>query len=216
VIEENKKIQYRIWFSRWGKAKYLSQHDTALILQQTLRRAKLPIALCGQFNPRMKMAFYSSLPVGISTKGEPIDITLTQDIPCQELQERINQKLPQDTTITKIDKFIGKPKYWLEIQYKITTNKINICINPNDILEQNNIEIYRTKQKKNINIRPFLKNIEIDDTADNQTNINIITLLTFQGSISVWEILKLLNIQVEKLTHLEITREKTTLLPPHE
>jgi len=162
------------------------------------------------------MAFYSSLPVGISTKGEPIDITLTQDIPCQELQERINQKLPQDTTITKIDKFIGKPKYWLEIQYKITTNKINICINPNDILEQNNIEIYRTKQKKNINIRPFLKNIEIDDTADNQTNINIITLLTFQGSISVWEILKLLNIQVEKLTHLEITREKTTLLPPHE
>lgn len=221
MITENtnnqiKKYKYRIWFSRWGQAKYLSQHDTALILEQAFRRANFSVGLSGQFNPRMKISFYSALPIGIASKGEPIDVTLTNEMPCDKFLQQLNEQLPSETAIVKVERFTGKEKYWLEILSKVTMNHIDLNIDSKHLLAQQNLLVYRKRLQKEVDIQPFLKNIEIDNTSSQFTTLYITTLLTFKGSTSVWEILELLHINVDELSHLEITREKITLLPPIE
>ena len=87
--------RYRLRFSRQGKVRYLSAHDTATILERSVRRAKLPMAYSQGFSPHPKISFATALPVGFASTAELLDITLTEELEPAELQERFNKGLPE-------------------------------------------------------------------------------------------------------------------------
>lgn len=213
-LNHSENFNYRVWLTRYGHAKYLSQHDTALILEQAIRRSQLPVGLAGQFNPRMKISFYASCPVGVACHGDPIDIIFTQPQDCSTLQNILQHNLPTGFGIAKVENFERRNKYWLKLQYQIRVNQIITAEKIQALFERNEIWIFRTHNAKRVNIRPYLLEYHINTIEDSSFYIlEMTTRMDTTGSVSVWEILESLGIPLNDTVMLHITRTSVTLIP---
>ena len=90
---------YRICFQKTGPAAYLSHLDLLRVMERSARRAGLPLAYSGGFNPHPKLAFASPLPVGISGEQELADIELSAEMDPAPLQELFNRCLPEGLVV---------------------------------------------------------------------------------------------------------------------
>ena len=66
----------RIRFSKNGKVRFTSHRDVARIWERALRRAGVPAAYSGGFNPRPRIAFGLALSTGYSSGAEYLDVEL--------------------------------------------------------------------------------------------------------------------------------------------
>ena len=88
--------RYRLRWARYGKLRYLSANDLAMVLERSVRRAKLPLAYSQGFTPHPKISFATALPVGYGSVAELLDVTLTERLDPDEVKERFNAGLPDD------------------------------------------------------------------------------------------------------------------------
>ena len=91
--------RYRLRWSRRGKLRYLSANDISMVLERSVRRAKLPLAYSQGFTPHPKISFATALPVGYGSVAELLDMTLTERLDPTEIQTRFNAGLPEDVRI---------------------------------------------------------------------------------------------------------------------
>lgn len=207
-------FNYRLWLARNGRAKYLSQHDTSLILEQAIRRSNLPIGLAGQFNPRMKISFYASLPVGIACDGDPVDIVFTEQQDCSAIQNILQHNLPTGFSIAKVETFEHRSKCWLKFQYRIRMNQLITREKISELFQRSEIWVFRTHNSKRVNIRPYLLEYHLPSAEDPTFNVfEITTRMDTTGSVSVWEVLEALCIPLNDTVILDITRTCVTLMP---
>ena len=216
-IEKTKEIiKYRIWLSKKQDAKYLSHHDTALLLQQAIRKADLPVTLCGDYNPRMKISFHTSVSVGVASEGEPVDIVFFEDMGSELLVEKLQKRLPSGMGIVKADKILPtKSKYFLKVFYCIEVSRF---IAPEKSLElMNSSSLFVTRYKENttkkIDIRPFLLECSIKNYDSNKSILYLTTTMTDKGTASVWEILGQLDIPKQESLSISMTRTLVELVP---
>jgi len=66
----------RIIFSKDGPLTYTSHLDLMRVWERTLRRAGLPLAYSGGFNPRAKLQLAAALPLGHTGEAEVLDVWL--------------------------------------------------------------------------------------------------------------------------------------------
>lgn len=94
---ETKNI--RVFFSKTGRAVYISHLDLYRLFQRAIKRAKLPIWETEGFNPHVYITF--ALPLALGTAGlcESMDTKLTEDISAGELVKRFNDALPRDIRV---------------------------------------------------------------------------------------------------------------------
>ena len=94
---ETKNI--RVFFSKTGRAVYISHLDLYRLFQRAIKRAKLPIWETEGFNPHVYITF--ALPLALGTAGlcESMDTKLTEDISTDELVQRFNDALPRDIRV---------------------------------------------------------------------------------------------------------------------
>ncbi len=209
----NALFNYRIWLSRDGFSRYLSQHDTAAILEQSIRRASIPIAFSGQFNPRMRISYYTSLPVGIASSGEPIDLTLQKSFDVEELKTRLQNKLPSGFGISKVELFSRREKCWINLTYQV---KSSFHISDEKIvqlLQKNEIWVIRAHNGKRVNIRQYILDCRL---IANETNFSILEFsfrMDSTGSASVWELLTELEVPLNDQIFLDIVRTSVKLVP---
>ena len=95
---ETKNI--RVFFTKTGRAVYISHLDLYRLFQRAIKRAKLPIWETEGFNPHVYITF--ALPLALGTAGlcESMDTKLTEDIGADELVRRFNDALPRDIRVT--------------------------------------------------------------------------------------------------------------------
>ena len=207
-MKTEKNIKYQIWFSKQGEAKYLSQLDIAMLLQQAIRRADLPVKFEGQFNPRMKISFRTSVPVGVSSLGEPFELMLKEAINKTKMLKMLRENLPSGLGIAKIEDFKKIEKHFftiyhkIEIAYQISSQIIDNIINSKEIW----ITRKRKKKIKKFNCRPFIQKCTLDNSVNDSSIVYITILTTPKGSISIWEIIDLLKIERNENSLLGITR----------
>ncbi len=215
--EKIKEIsKYRLWLNKKGDAKYLSHHDVILLLQQAIRKADLPVTLYGDYNPRMKMSFHTSVAVGVSCEGEPVDIVFFEDIGSELLVEKLKKKLPSGMEIVKAEKILPtKLKYFLKIFYYIEVSQFIAPEKSLELMSSSNLFINRYKENttKKIDIRPYLLECKIENPNLECSAIYVVTTMGTQGSVSVWEILELLGIPKESKPSIAITRTLVELVP---
>ncbi|MBA2725436.1 MAG: DUF2344 domain-containing protein, partial [Actinobacteria bacterium] len=94
-------MKYRLRWAKFGKLRFVSHHDEALIFERSMRRAGLPIAYSQGFTPHPKIAFGSGLPLGYGSEVELLDVELTESLDPAELIERFNGGLPHGFAVKR-------------------------------------------------------------------------------------------------------------------
>ncbi|MDA8336819.1 MAG: TIGR03936 family radical SAM-associated protein [Peptococcaceae bacterium] len=117
---------YRICFQKTGPAAYLSHLDLLRVMERAARRAGLPLAYSGGFNPHPRMAFAAPLPVGISGEQELADIELTGEVDPVTITTTFNRCLPEGLLTNSARRVEGGgPSLMAQVQtaaYRLTGN----------------------------------------------------------------------------------------------
>ena len=101
-------IKIRLRFSKTGPLRFIGHLDFLKVFQQTVARAKLPIAYSQGFNPHMLMSFALPLPLGMTSLGDYADIVLEAGMPEDEIISRLNAYSPEGLTVTGARGFSGQ------------------------------------------------------------------------------------------------------------
>lgn len=92
---------YRLKYKKGDTVKYISHLDTVQVFSRAIRRADLPASYSQGFNPKVQIVFGVPAAVGMTSDSEIIDLTLDEEITCDELKNLLNNNLPDGLKIEK-------------------------------------------------------------------------------------------------------------------
>ena len=93
---------FRIIFSKKGSLAFISHLDLTHTFIRALKRAGIPLKYSEGFNPRPKMAFGLPLSVGTEGENEILDLSLSRDLSCEELKEKLQGSLSDELKIKSV------------------------------------------------------------------------------------------------------------------
>ncbi|MGN0678044.1 MAG: TIGR03936 family radical SAM-associated protein [Oscillospiraceae bacterium] len=185
-------VNTRIFFSKTDRAKYISHLDLYGVVQRSIKRAKLPVWYTEGFNPRMYVQFMLPLSLGQEGLREAADFRLLEDIPHEEVTERLNNALPLDIRVVETSVPVKKNTDIASAEYEITADIDNA-----KFLEFTNLDAIMTEKKTKrgvteIDLKPCILSVEAGEKimlklpAGNEFNINPQLLLSaFEKYFSV-------------------------------
>lgn len=194
---------YRIKYSKDGPLKYVSHLDLNTLFCRTLRRAQIPVELTQGFNPRFKVSFGPALPLGIASREEVLDINLTREMNSEQIKDRINGLVPKGLKIQQVKGISEKDANLSNVlRYAIYLVGLNLrgyeqctisenakeCLKRNidNFLKQENIMVEKNTKKglREVNLRPYIKNLEIVSVQDDIFTIKLTVDIQYRGSIN--------------------------------
>lgn len=99
-------MRIRLRFTKLGKVRFVGHRDVARILERSLRRAGLPLAMTEGFSPRPKVHFGLALSTGYESLGEYLDVDLqpeaAADVPLGALPAQLTSLLPPGITVEAV------------------------------------------------------------------------------------------------------------------
>ena len=95
-------IRVRATFEKCGRAKYISHLDLNRCMLRTFRRSRLPIWYTEGFNPHPYYSFALALSLGFESSCEILDFNLNEDIPYDEIKDKLNAVMPEGMRIVKV------------------------------------------------------------------------------------------------------------------
>ncbi len=173
----NKNV--RVFFSKTGRAIYISHLDLYRVFQRAVKRCKLPVWETQGFNPHIYITF--ALPLALGTEGicESLDTKLTEDISLEEVVERLNSALPHDIRVLRAAEPVYKNTDIEKSEYEVVTSADYESLR--EFFAQEKI-ITEKKTKKGISeidLKPAIEIIEHTDgfirmrlPSGTETNIN--------------------------------------------
>lgn len=103
-------VKCRLEITKGEPVRYISHLDYARTVERALRRAKLPVAYSEGFNPHMKMAFASALPVGVTSEAEYLDIEFADELSVETVQKKLGEQLPTGIALKRIQEITTRHK----------------------------------------------------------------------------------------------------------
>lgn len=91
----------RVFFTKTGRAKYISHLDSNRCWQRSIKRSGLPVWYTEGFNPHMYLTFPLPLSLGYESLCECVDLRLLEDISDAEVVEKLNDSLPMDIRVSR-------------------------------------------------------------------------------------------------------------------
>lgn len=101
--ESEPRQRIRLYYEKGESIKFISHQDEFRLWERTLRRANLPLLYKKGFNPQPHIQFAAPLGVGFTGVREPLDITFNPPVPLDELQRKIEEKLPPGVLLHTIE-----------------------------------------------------------------------------------------------------------------
>lgn len=170
----------RIWFRKFGTAKYISHLDLNRCVARAFHKAKLPMWYTEGFNPHAFVTFALPLSLGVEGKRESMDIRLLEDMDKEDIINRLNQGLPNDIRIfdvTEPQMKPGKIAYaGYEIRYKTENGNLqSIKAELETLFTKESIPVQKKTKSgmKTINLSSYLNRYNIA-VQDNQIVLNIV------------------------------------------
>jgi radical SAM-linked protein len=84
----------RIRFRKAGDLRLISHHDLMRCFERVLRRASIPYHSTAGFNPKPRLIFALSLPLGIVGTEEVAELELDEELGPEVVRERLNRSAP--------------------------------------------------------------------------------------------------------------------------
>ena len=180
---------YRIVFEKKGISKYISHLDLNRCMLRAVRRSGLPAWYTEGFHPHLYLMFPLALSLGTESICEIMDFRLTEEIPSEEILQKLNTALPEGLRALRVgepDKQaqdIGSAEYLVKLaspEIPDLTDLWNAFLHQPEILTEK-----RTKKgMKEIDIKPLIicREVRTEDEillltlvlpAGNDGNLNI-------------------------------------------
>ena len=164
---------YRLTFAKEGRARYISHLDLMRTMQRAIKRAGIPIWYTQGFNPHAYLMFPLALSLGTDSRIEILDIALTEDLPFDEVVEKLNSSMPEGLYFVSAARPVMKhtdiafAEYIIEADFDIPVEEAYEKFK--QFIHQDVIEVEkRTKPKKGrkagvklIDIKPHIDLINI-------------------------------------------------------
>ena len=172
-------IRVRATFEKCGRAKYISHLDLNRCMLRTFRRSRLPIWYTEGFNPHPYYSFALALSLGFESSCEILDFNLTEDIPFDEIRDRLNAVMPEGMRIVNVAEQKQKITAITEAEYSFSLVSADITELYDDIgrmLELPEILIEKKTKKglKMVDIKPDMK---IKSCEKTESSVNIVMRL---------------------------------------
>ncbi|HZJ76284.1 MAG TPA: TIGR03936 family radical SAM-associated protein [Oscillospiraceae bacterium] len=174
-------VTIRSRFYKKGDMVFISHLDLIRVFERAIRRANISVAYTQGFNPHPIMAFATALGVGVASEGEYIDIKLDDNMDSGLFMNELNNVLPEGLKIIKSRIITDKAKslmsiicsstYLVKLETKKILSETDIRQHIKDLVDREMIiELKQKRQRRGrrrkpgfreINIRPFIKSIEL-------------------------------------------------------
>jgi radical SAM family uncharacterized protein/radical SAM-linked protein len=102
------RCRVRIRYHKLDLARFIGHLELGTLFFRACRRADLPVAFSQGFHPLPRFSFGPALTLGIDSDCEFLDIDLTEEMPAEEVRERLNPELPEGLVI--VDSWIVPPR----------------------------------------------------------------------------------------------------------
>ncbi len=167
------RFEYRLVYSKTGRARYISHLDLMRTMQRVFKRAGIPLWYTQGFNPHAYLMFPLALPLGTDSRVEILDVALVEELGFDEIKERLNDAMPEGLRIESVAKPVMKHTEIASAEYQIrfTCNcdagKARELFL--DFLGQDKIEIEKRTKKKGVNlvdIKPHIKLVSLSVEND--------------------------------------------------
>ncbi len=193
-------------FARCQDLKYLSHLEIMRLLQRAMRRAELPVACSRGFNPQPRLSIAAPLPVGVEAEHEPAEIYLESSVLPHEFVQRMNAQLPQGFSIEDaVEISLESPPLMQTVEaalYLALPPPVAFSISAESL--QREVEEIRSREElmisrkgkkgtKQINIRPYIYELEITSINEEKTMLRMFLKTGPQGGVRPREVLQVLG-----------------------
>ena len=172
-------IRVRATFEKCGRAKYISHLDLNRCMLRTFRRSRLPIWYTEGFNPHPYYSFALALSLGFESSCEILDFNLNEDIPFDEIRDKLNAVMPEGMRIVKVAEQKQKITAITEAEYSFSLVSSDIDCLYEDIgkmIELPEILIEK-KTKKGLKMVDIKPDIKMNRCERNENSIDIVMRL---------------------------------------
>jgi radical SAM-linked protein len=211
----------RIRFRKAGALRLISHHDLMRCFERMLRRAALPFHSTQGFNPRPRLVFALSLPLGIVGREEVVELELTEPIPPSEVRERLTRQAPAGLDILDIKPIAPKTVGQVQrVCYRLplpAERRAGLPERAAALLAAPECWVLRTRpEPRRLDVRPYLNAIRILSDA-----LELDLRVTPTGTTRPDEVLALLGVDdllaagsVLERSRLELHDESEHAEPP--
>ena len=109
--------KYRMLFSKTGRAVYISHLDLMRTITRAFMRAECKLKYSEGFNPHPNISIALPLSVGCESVCEIMDFKMREDMPCEEIKNRLETQFPEGIAVIDVYEAERKVKEikWLSI-----------------------------------------------------------------------------------------------------
>ena len=167
--------RYRLVYEKLGPLVFLGHLDVVRALPRVFRRAEIPLAFTGGFNPKPDFTYGPALSLGVPSLGEPIDLKLTIAIEPDELVARLNAFAPEGFRVTgaarlgasdpAIGKVVAEARYALVFAKKALEGGAEaLRASVARALSAEELPVVRTVDgaKKTMDVKAYLLSLSVD------------------------------------------------------
>ncbi|MBN8657426.1 MAG: DUF2344 domain-containing protein [Anaerolineae bacterium] len=196
-------MRVRITFTKQGALRYIGHLDLHRVWERALRRAALPLSYSQGFHPQPKISLAAALPLGFSSRSEVLDVRLNEEIPTEDISERLKDNLPPDIKVLDVqtvdERLPAMQTLVLSAAYDVhLTEPIDGSELKRRVEALMNTEsLIRERRGKTYDLRPLIELLSIITQADGKAWLKI-TLAAREGATGrPEEVLAALEIEPE-------------------
>lgn len=162
-----------MFYQKKGRAKYISHLDINRLMQRVLKRAGLPVWYTEGFNPHIYLTFALPLSLGYESDFETMDFRLTEEMNLQQVQQILNQNMPEGILVIRVAEPILKPtdialaEYIVEVKAEnCSAEKLHSLFE--SFYEADSIEVIKKSKRgeRTVNLKPDISLINSSLNGD--------------------------------------------------
>lgn len=208
----NETILLVIKFKIGGSLRFLSHAETVKLFQRACVRAGINMRYSRGFNPRPRLSLPLPRTVAVASDDDLLCLRVNRDPNGPQvtdyesrIKDRLSGQLPKDCVLLSVEAAEANVSYQpdsaayiFSVPPEYINEKLKAVIER--LLASESLNLQRRVDAKNlkfknVDVRPFLKSIETGDKA-----IVVECKISSAGTVRVDEILKLLELDTDKLT----------------
>jgi len=160
-------MRLRLTFSKTGWLIYSSHLDLMRTWERTLRRAGLPLAYSGGYNPRPKLQLARALPLGHAGEAEILDVWMESALPVETVAKMTAPVLPEGLAIKEVRQVDPKAP---AMQTRVVGTAYQVSVEWDERVEEVEARIKRAlsadeiiheRRGKRYNLRPLIEALEV-------------------------------------------------------
>ena len=161
-------MKIRIKFRKYGTMKFIGHLDVMRYFQKAIRRSEVNIRYSEGFSPHQIMSFAAPLGVGITSKGEYVDIEVLDTENSKKMIDRLNAVMSEGFEILEYKLLPDDAKNAMSVvagaDYKVYTDLFNQNMLDAFMNQDQIIVLKKTKKsEKEVDIKPLIYNIKLED-----------------------------------------------------